>query len=324
MRFALLLGLLGTLPGMLAVAPASGRDLRSSDIHPRDHPTVQAVAHMDELLRQHSGGRYRVASLGQDSRSSEGFTIAQVRNGTLDMARVNLAALNGIAPATVIPGLPYLFRSTMHARHVLDGPIGDEILGSLEGHGLVGLAFYDAGPRHIYATRPIREPADLRGLRVRLQMSDSWGRILQALGAEPVATPADRLTLVLQSGVVDAAEGSLPTYMASGQHRIARYFSATGHAMTPSVLIFSKQVWDTLPAADRDLIRDAARRSVPTMRGLWDERLRADRAAIERANVHIVDNVDYKAFTDVLQPLYPLVVRDPHLTSLISQIQAGE
>ncbi|MFZ5780950.1 MAG: TRAP transporter substrate-binding protein DctP [Pseudomonadota bacterium] len=324
MRFALFVGLVGTLSTMLAIVPASARDLRSSDIHPRDYPTVRAVAYMDELLRQQSKGRHRVASLGHDSHSSEGFTIAQVRNGTLDMARVSLGALNGMAPATVLPGLPYLFKSITHARHVLDGPIGDEILDSLEAHGLIGLAFYDGGPRHFYASRPIRQPADLRGLRVRVQMSDSWGRILQALGAEPVATPADRLGLVVQSGVVDATEGNLPTYLSSGQHQVTRYFSATGHAMTPSVLIFSKRIWDTLPAADRDLIRRAARSSVPTMRRLWDARLRADRAAIDGTNVHIVDNVDCRAFADALQPLYPLVVRDARLASLISQIQAGE
>ncbi len=315
---------LGALIAMLASTPAFARDLHSSDIYPRDYPTVRAVAEMDRLLRERSAGRYRVSSLGHDSRYSENFTVAQVRNGTLDMARISLATLNGIAPATAIPGLPYLFRSSAHAGHVLNGPIGDEILASLEAHDLIGLAFYDAGPRHFYATRAIRVPSDLRGLRVRVQLSDSWATLLEAVGAQPVAVPADRLSIVLQSGVVEAAEHNLPTYMSSGHYRIARYFSPTGHAMTPAVLIFSKRIWETLPAADRELIRRTARDSVPAMHRLWEDRLQADRAAIEASNVRTVRDVDHTAFVDAFRSLYPTVVHGPHLSSLMLRIQTNE
>jgi tripartite ATP-independent transporter DctP family solute receptor len=311
---------------LVAVLPAAARDFRSSDVYPLDYPTVQAVVHVAKLLHERSAGRLGINVTGQDDQDSEAYTIAELRNGTLDMARVNLAGLNTIAPETVVPVLPYLFKSPAHARRILDGPIGDEILASLAAHGLIGLCFYASGPRHLYSsTRPIRTPADLKGLKVRVQASDTtWAEMISALGAEPVSVPTDRLYISLKAGVIDAAEHNLPSYVSMHLYRVARYFSLTGHSMAPSVLVFSKRIWDTLPAADQAMIRSAAKDSVPVMRRLWDEREAADRRQIEAAGGEIVDDVDRKAFVDALLPLYPTIIRDARLLALARRIQNEE
>ncbi len=223
-------------------------------------------------MRERSGGKLGITVLGYDDRDLESYTAAQVRNGQLDMARLNLAVLNNLVPSTAIFSLPYLFKSKEHARRILDGPIGEEILADLESHGLVGLAFYDGGPRHFYSVKQaIRTPADLKGVKVRVQQADIWTSILRAVGAEPVVAPADRVYLKLQSGVIDASEQNWPSYVTLRHYHVAPYFSLTGHSMTPAVLVFSKRVWDTLSAGEQTIIRDAARDSVPIMRRLWDD-----------------------------------------------------
>ncbi len=197
----------GLLVLVLAISSAEAREFRSSDVYPFDYPTVQAVAHVDKLMRERSGGKLSISALGYDDHDSENYTLAQVRNGMLDMARVNLAVLNTLTPATAVPSLPYLFKSKEHARRTLDGPIGDEILASLEAQGLIGLGFYDGGPRHFYTTRKaVRTPADMKGLKVRVQPSDMGAEIIRALGAEPIAVPTDRVYLNLQSGILNASE----------------------------------------------------------------------------------------------------------------------
>src|SRR5437660_8002888 len=107
MRSAQLLGIVFT---MLAALPADAREFRSSDIYPFDYPTVQGVVQMDRLMRMRSEGRHGVTVLNRDDNDSESNTIAKVRSGTLDMARVNIAALSGIVPTTAVPALPYLFK----------------------------------------------------------------------------------------------------------------------------------------------------------------------------------------------------------------------
>jgi TRAP-type C4-dicarboxylate transport system substrate-binding protein len=84
------------------------------------------------------------------------------------MMRIYSGALNSVVPETMVIAMPYVFRSTEHMRRVLDGPIGDEILASMESQGLVGLAFYDGGSRSIYtAKRPVKSLADMKGLKIR-------------------------------------------------------------------------------------------------------------------------------------------------------------
>ena len=141
--------------------PADAREFRSSDVYPFDYPTVQAVVQVDKLMRERSGGKLGITVLGYDDRDSENYTAAQVRNGQLDMARVNLAVLNNLVPSTAIFALPYLFKSKEHARRILDGPIGEEILADLESHGLIGLVLLRRRPAALlqqssrrYARRP--------------------------------------------------------------------------------------------------------------------------------------------------------------------------
>jgi tripartite ATP-independent transporter DctP family solute receptor len=315
----------GVLLAIFAVFPAGARDFRSSDIYPFDYPTVQAVVQVDKLMRERSEGRLGISVIGQDDRDSENYTAAQVRNGMLDMARINLAVLNSVAPITAVPALPYLFKSTAHARRILDGPIGEEILASLESQGLIGLCFYDGGPRHFYSTkRAVRAPADIKGMKVRVQPSDIWGAMIRALGAEPVAVPTDRVYLTLQSGLIDAAEHNWASYVSLRHYHVAPYFSLTEHSMAPAVLVFSKRIWDTLPADDRAIIRSAARDSVPLMRRLWDDYETSGRRTVEAAGGQVVADVDKKAFADILVPLYPTVIEDARLRALVRRIQSDE
>ena len=322
MRSVRVLGVIATL---LAALPAGAREFRSSDIYPFDYPTVQGVVQMDRLMRMRSEGRHGVTVLSRDDRDSESNTIAKVRSGLLDMARVNLATLSGIVPMTVVPALPYLFNSTAHARRVFDGPIGEEILASLEVQGMIGLCLYDGGPRDFYSNkRAIRTPADVTGLRVRVQQADIWTAMMRTLGAVPVAVPGDGVSLALQSGMIDAAEHNWPSYVSSRHYNVARYYSRTGHSMAPAVVIISKHVWDTLSAEDQSMIRGAARDSVTHMRRLWDEQEASNRRTVEAAGAEIISNVDKAAFADALQALYPPIVANQGLRALVQRIKNEE
>lgn len=316
---------LGVLLALCAAVPADAREFRSSDIYPYDYPTVQAVVQVDRLMRERSGGNLGITVLGYDDRDSENYTAAQVRNGQLDMARINLAVLNSISPATSVLALPYLFKSKEHARRIFDGPIGEEILASLESQGLIGLCFYDGGPRHIYSNKkPIRSPADLYGLRVRVQQADAWAGMFRAVGANPFAVPTDRVYLTLQSGVIDASEHNWPSYVSQRHYQVAPYFSMTGHSMAPAVLVFSKRVWDTLKPDEQAIVRSAAKDSVPFMRRLWNDYETAGRRTVEAAGGVIVTDVDKKAFAERLVPLYPSIVDSDQSLSLVRRIQDDE
>ena len=307
---------------VLSGMSAMGRDIVSSDIYPSNYPTVRATAYMGDLIRERSGNRLILSTLGAGDQETENYTLGQLRNGTLDMARINLSTLNSAVPATIVLTLPYLIRSTEHERKVLDGPIGEEILALLESTGVIGLVFYDGGPRSTYGMKPIRSPADLRGLKYRVQPSSIWASMLRAIGAEPVPMPLARVPAAMSAGAVDVADGTWSSFVALQHHRVARYFSLTEQARPPSVLLFSRLVWDTLSSEDKVIIRTSARDSVAFYRELWDEHEAAARREAEAAGVLIVRDIDHRAFNRALAPFHPAAVSDARISSMIERIEA--
>ncbi len=243
----------------------------------------------------------------------------------LDMGRVNVAALNTLVPATIVPTLPYLFRSTAHMYRTLDGPIGEDILGSLSSVGLVGLCFYDLGAQSFYGrTRTVRHPDDLRGLAVRVQPGSVSPKIMQALGATAVAMPFDRIHAALKTGVIDVVDDTWTTYVAAEHYKLAKHYALTKHSRVPGVLVVSKIVWEQLPRPDRAVIRAAAKESAGRLRANLDAAERDAREKAERDGAEIIDDVDRKPFADALRPLYPTLLRDPKLLDMVKRIEADD
>jgi tripartite ATP-independent transporter DctP family solute receptor len=305
--------------------PLQARDFRSADVHPADYPTVEAVKFIGQQLKDETKGRLGVRVYPNGTLGSEKDTIEQLKIGGLDMMRINAAPLNNVVPETVVPCLPFVFRSKEHMRATLDGPVGDEILAAMEAQGMVGLAFYDSGARSVYTARkPVKALADLKGMKIRVQQSDLFVAMVEALGANPTPMPYGEVYTGLKTGIVDAAENNFPSYESSRHFEAAKYYAMTEHSMAPEVLVFSKKIWDALPEEDRKLIRKAAKDSVPVMRKLWDEREAKSQAIAEKAGSQIVQLESKKEFIDAMAPVYAKFADTPKLKELVQKIQATQ
>jgi len=316
---------LGTLAAALAAASllagaAQAVEFRSSDIHPDDYPTVMAVRHMSETLSKATGGKLSIKVFAKSTLGNEKDTIEQTKLGALAMTRVNIAPMNNICNETIVPTMPFLFKSKEHMRKVLDGAIGEEILKGCEEEGFIGLAFYDSGARSLYsAKKPVRGVADVKGMKIRVQQSDLWVALLEAMGANATPMPYGEVYTALKTGLVDGAENNYPSYESSRHFEVAKYYTRTEHSMAPEVLLFSKKVWDTLTPDDQKAIRAAAKESVGYMRKLWDEREEKSLATVKAAGAEIID-VDKTAFRNLMKPVYIKFLREPKLLDLVKRI----
>lgn len=300
-----------------------GRVLTSSDTHPSDYPTVQAVKEMGRLLSERTGGRLGIHVYAGGQLGAERDTLEITTFGGLDMNRVNLAPLTAIEPMTVIPSLPFLFRSTGHLRRVLDGAVGQAILDSLRPHGMVGLCFYDSGERSFYNTkRPILAPEDLKGLKIRVQNSDLFVAMIKTLGAD--ATPMDmgEVYQALVQGVIDGAENNQPSYFTGRHFEAAPYYSLTRHVMAPEILVMSMARWEKLSPADRELVQETARQSVPFMRTLWDSRVTDATQKLLAGGVKVNEVADIAAFSALMRPVWDRFVTTPDQKRLVAEIEA--
>lgn len=320
-RLALLLAGVSVAASVISTS-ASARDFRSADVHPADYPTVLAVKHMGKLLSDQTKGRLGVRVYPTGSLGSEKDNIEQLKIGGLDMMRINVGVLNSVVPETIVTVLPFVFRSTEHMRKVLDGPIGDEILASMASQGLVGLAFYDSGSRSFYtAKKPIKTLADMKGLKIRVQQSDLFVSMIEALGANPTPMPYGEVYTALKTGIVDAAENNWPSYESSRHFEAAKYYNLSEHSLAPEVLVFSKKIWDALPKEDQALIRKAAKDSVTPMRSFWDEREVKSRKAVIAGGTQVVPIANRQEFIDAMKPVYTKFANTPKLKDLVKRIQ---
>ena len=300
---------------------AQATEFRSADIHPDGYPTVEAVKFMGERLKALTHGKHSIKVFNNSALGNEKDTIEQTKIGALAMTRVNIAPMNNICPETQVPTMPFLFRSKQHMRAVLDGPIGEEILAACAPQGFIGLAYYDSGARNIYtAKKPVRSLADAKGLKIRVQQSDLWVSLLEAMGANATPMPYGEVYTALKTGLVDGAENNYPSYESSRHFEVARYYSVTEHSMAPEMLLFSKRVWDTLGADDQKAIRQAARESVPYMRKLWDEREEKSLATVKAGGAEIIQ-VDKASFQKAMQPVYDKFITDAKLKALVKRVQ---
>ncbi len=308
------------IAGALALQ-AGATDFRSAEGHPDDYPTTLAVRHMGETLKKLTNGKHSITVFAGSKLGQEKDAIEQTKIGAIAMTRVNVAPMNNVCPATMVPTMPFLFRSTEHMRHVLDGPIGDEILKACEIAGFVGLAFYDSGARSIYTPKkPVKTIADVKGMKIRVQQSDLWVAVIEAMGANATPMPYGEVYTGLKTGLIDAAENNIPSYESSRHYEAAKYYSKTEHSMAPEILVFSKRVWDTLTPEDQKAIRQAAKESVPYMRKLWDER-EAKSLAIVKAGGSIINDVDKSGFQAAMKPVYDKFITDPKYKDLVRRIQ---
>jgi tripartite ATP-independent transporter DctP family solute receptor len=307
---------------VLAIAGSSfAREYRSADVHPEDYPTVMAVKFMSDIIKQKSGGKDSIKVFTGNALGGEKDTIEQTKIGALDFVRINVAPMNNICPETMVPTMPFLFRSKEHMRRVLDGPVGDEILKACEKQGYIGLAFYDSGSRSLYTTKkPVKTLADAKGLKIRVQQSDLWVALLQAMGANATPMPYGEVYTALKTGLVDGAENNWPSYDTSKHYEVAKFYAVTEHSMAPEMLLMSKKIYDGLTPAEQKIIRDAAKESVPYMRKLWDEKEKASRALVEKGGAQIVE-VDKKSFADAMKPVYDKFITDPKLKDMIKRAQ---
>jgi len=311
---------------LLAVAAALSLnahavEFRSADIHNSDdYPTVVAVKHMSTVLEKLSGGKHKIKVFNKAALGSEKETIDQVKIGALDMVRVNVAPMNGVCPMTMVPTMPFLFRSVDHMRKSLDGPVGDEILKSCESAGYVGLAFYDSGARSIYAKKPIKTVADAKGLKIRVQQSDLWVALVSAMGANATPMPYGEVYTGLKTGLIDAAENNIPSFDTAKHAEAVKIYSRTEHSMAPEILVMSKIVWDKLPANEQAMVRQAAKESVAIQRKAWDEQEAKSLANVKAAGAQIIE-VDKASFQAVMGPVYDKFMTTPDMKRLVKAIQ---
>jgi tripartite ATP-independent transporter DctP family solute receptor len=269
-----------------------------------EHPVHKAMLFMAEKVKEKSQGRLKIDIYPSEQLGAERELIEQLQVGAIALAKASSSPIEGFVPKTKVLGLPYLFRDSEHFWKSLLGPAGKEILAAGEPVGLKGLCFYDAGARSFYTRNKLIEtPADLKGLKIRVQKSEMAVKMIVAMGGS--ATPIDwgELYTSLQQGVVDAAENNPPSFYSSMHYEVCKYYILDEHTRCPDVLMVSTFVWNKLSPEFQRILQEAADESVMYQRKLWAEKEKECLEAVEKAGV-TVTHPDKAPFCEAARPVW--------------------
>lgn len=288
----------------------------------RKHSVHAGMEFMAERLAETSGGTMRIEIYPSEQLGTERQCLELLQIGSLGMAKVSAAVLEGFVPEYRVFGIPYLFRDQEHQFAALDGPIGRRILLSSEPYWLRGLCFFDAGSRSFYTkTRPVREPGDLKGLKIRVQESANFIRMVNLLGGSATPIAWGELYTALQQGVVDGAENNPPSFYFSNHYEVCGYYTLTEHTASPDVLLISTRIWNRLSDRQQSLVEAAAQAAALHQRDLWRDSTAEAMRAVREAGVEVIVP-DKSLFADQLAPMLDAYRDQPRIFRTVQEIQA--
>lgn len=285
------------------------------------HSVHKAMVFMAERVQDKSNGQIRIDIYPSEQLGSERECLELLQIGSLDMTKVSCSVLEGFVPAMSVLSLPYIFRNEDHRFSVLEGAIGKSLLLEGEKYWLRGLCYFDAGTRSFYSKeRPILNPDDLTGLKIRTQESPTSIKMVQAMGGSPTPIAWGELYSALQQGVVDGAENNPPSFYLSRHYEVCKFYSLDEHTGVPDVLLISTKTWKNLSDETRQILQEAVEECAQLQKTLWQEATRLALENVQKAGVEIF-YPDKDAFIQKVQSMYEDVQALPEITKIIRQIR---
>ncbi len=294
--------------------------LRIAENQAADSHLAKAMIKFGELVEEKSGGSMKVevylnAELGQEEE-----TIEQVDAGVIDIARVDAVNLTPYVPELEVLTLPYIFDNDDHKWSVFEGEVGQQLDEKLEEQGFINLGFLESGWRSFYAKKEIKGISDLKGMKIRVQDSQVYIKMMDLFGAKATPMSFSEVFTSLQTGVVDAAENDPVSFLTSGHYEVAKYYLMDEHSADISLFVMSKSIFDKLPSDQQKIILDSAKETV-----LWEKGFAKDlqddaRTKAEESGVTFIE-ADKNEFQQAVLPIYDMY---PQYSDMIAAIREGK
>ena len=239
-------------------------------------------------IEEGTKGKYRVEFFPACALGGERDTVEGLQFGTIEAVMVSTGPLSNFVTEVGLIDIPFLFRDLNHARNVLDGPIGDEIRSKFDDRGMVALAWGEQGFRHITNNaRPINEPGDLAGLKLRTMENPVHIRAFEVLGAAPTAMSWHEVIGALEQGTIDGQENPLAVIVSANIDQVQKYLTLSGHVYSPSMLLMSKPFFDGLTDEEKAVFREGARAGAIAMRNFVDEAEKTGLATLKKRGMQV-------------------------------------
>lgn len=280
-----------------------------------------AAQKFKELIELRSKGAFQVKIYHSASLGNETEILQQVQMNTIQMGIVTGGPFDTFNPISRVVNYPFLFKDNAQADEILDGPLGTQILKSLESSGFKGLSFSENGFRNLTnSKKPVKSPDDIKGLKVRVMASAIHKAIWSALGANPTPMPWPIYT-ELEQGVIDGQENPLWVMEVYKFYEIQKYLSLTRHVYSYHIDVASLKWWETLDANAQEMIQTAMYDAAVYQRQDNRSKDAARIKLLKEKGMEIVENPDIAAFRAKVANLKEMdLYQDPKVKEMLLKI----
>lgn len=301
------------LPATRAATPAPEITLRFSHVVAEETPKGLAANRFKVLVEQRSGGRIGVQVFPNAQLYGDSDEMQALQLGAVDLVAPSLSKFGRIGlPEFELFDLPFLFDDLSAVRRITLGPLGQRLLKGLERQGLVGLGYFDNGFKQMSANRPLLEPKDFVGLRMRVQASQVLAAQMRALGARPVMLAFSETRRALAAGVVDGTENPVSNFWTQDMHQVQSDLSLTDHGYLGYAVVTNQRLWQSLVHADRALINQALQEALSFANQIADAQNASALAALRQlgtARVHRPTPEQHQRMRLAVQPVQQQLAR---------------
>ncbi|WKS99062.1 TRAP transporter substrate-binding protein [Gallibacterium salpingitidis] len=295
--------------------------LKLSHNNDKTHPVHISMQHMADEVKKLTNGEVIIRIYPNSQLGTQRESMELLQSGSLDMAKSNASEMEAFEPSYTAFNVPYLFKDREHYYRTLsDSEVGQKILLVSKDKGFIGLTYYDGGARSFYANKPIKTPADLKGMKIRVQPSPSAVEMMKLMGASPTPLAYGELYTALQQKVVDGAENNETALTLARHGEVAKYFSEDQHTMIPDVLLISLKSWNKLTPEQQAALKKAADESMLFHKELWTKMIAEEvEKAKKQLNVQFIQ-VDKQPFVEAVKSMHDAARQNPTIKSYIERI----
>ena len=311
-----LLGTVGAAAlAMPSLALAQNKQLRAGVITPPGHPWNEALLRVAETLKNETNGRLTMSVFPAGQLGNEGAMLQQMQSGALDLGFISVE-LGTRLPTQAAVNAPYVVRSTKAAAAFVRHPV---VLGTFEQLprelGTVGLSWGITSQRVVFTAKPINGLADLKGMKLRINMSPAFKDFYQLLGVAPTPIPTPAVFDAMSNGQVDGLEADLDFSWNQRFDKVSKSILRMNAVFVPGIAMASGRVWQSLSAADRELITKATKAAFDTQ---VDEVVTSEPKLVESfkaTGIKFIDKDDadieriVKAFDEIWLPKAPILAK---------------
>lgn len=315
------------VPACAVTALAAGSDARIIRIghnQATDHPTNIALLAFEEFIEEKLGDKYDVEVFPSELLGSQTDMVQLTQTGAIDFCVASNSILETFSENYTLFNLPYLFASSEAYHAAMDSPeVVDPIFESTKKAGFEAVTWLDAGTRNFYTvSKPIESPADLKGLKIRVQQSPTNVEMMSLLGGSATPMGFGEVYTALQSKVIDGAENNELALTSNGHGDVCKYYSYDMHQMIPDILIGNCDLLDGLDEEERAIFDEGFELVNTVQRQEWDKAVEAAKDKAENEQGVIFNYPDTKPFQEICAPMHESLLENyPDLRPIYEMIQ---